>query len=58
VVAEWVLITIIYLFPAVVPPLAEVALLEGPAGEFLFLILDDYYFYLYATTLTNDFYVY
>jgi hypothetical protein len=24
-------------------------------GEFLFL--DDYYFYLYATTLTFDFYV-
>jgi hypothetical protein len=24
---------------------------------FLFLILDDYYFYLYATTLTIDFYI-
>ena len=37
----------------------------GPGGEsgeeegceFLFLILDDYYFYLYATTLTIYFYI-
>jgi hypothetical protein len=30
---------------------------EKALREFLFLIVDDYYFYLYATTLTIDFYI-